>query len=98
MTELEIKQMFKETYPDFMRGDEPLRPYFDIWEYAIEIATKELEAQIEKIKYCGNCENGELSAHEEPCRHCQRCFASKDVTDQENVKDNWEAIKEIKEK
>lgn len=50
------------------------------------------------MKCCGNCENGELSAHEEPCRHCQRCFASKDVTDQENVKDIWEAIKEIKEK
>ena len=58
----------------------------------------ELEAQIEKMKCCGNCENGELSAHEEPCRHCQRCFASEDITDQENVKDNWEAIKERKEK
>ena len=63
--------------------------------YAIKIV--ELEAQIEKMKCCGNCENGELSAHEKPCLHCQRCFASKDVTDQENVKDNWEAIKEIKE-
>lgn len=59
---------------------------------------EELEAQIEKMKYCGNCENGELYAYEEPCLHCQRCFASTDVTDQENVKDNWEAIKEIKEK
>ena len=59
---------------------------------------EELEAQIEKMKCCGNCENGELSAHEEPCRHCQRCFVSKDVTDQENVKDNWEEIKEVKEK
>ena len=58
---------------------------------------RELEQQIDKMKCCGNCENGELSAHEEPCLHCQRCFASKDVTDQENVKDNWEAIKEIKE-
>ncbi len=58
---------------------------------------RELEAQIEKMKCCGNCENGELSAHEEPCRHCQRCFASKDVTDQENVKDNWEVIKETEE-
>ena len=59
---------------------------------------KEHEAQTEKMKCCGNCENGELSAHEEPCRHCQRCFASADITDQENVKDKWEAIKEIKEK
>ena len=58
---------------------------------------KDLEAQIEKMKCCGNCENGELSAHEEPCQHCQRCFASKDVTDHENVKDNWEWIKEMKE-
>ena len=54
----------------------------------------ELEAQIDAMKYCGNCENGELSAHEEPCLHCQRCFASKDVKDQENVKDNWEEINE----
>lgn len=38
--------------------------------------------------------NGELSAHEEPCLHCQRCFASKDVKDQESVKDNWEEIDE----
>lgn len=38
---------------------------------------------------CGNCENGELSTHEEPCLHCKRCFASNDVKDQENVKDNW---------
>ena len=59
---------------------------------------RELKEQIEKMKCCGDCENGELSAHEEPCQHCQRCFASKDVTDQENVKDNWEAIKEITEK
>ena len=59
---------------------------------------RELEQQIEEMKCCENCENGELSAHEEPCQHCQRCFVSKDVTDQENVKDNWEEIKEIKEK
>lgn len=37
MTEEEIKQKFKETYPDLMRGDTPLSPYFDIWCYAIEI-------------------------------------------------------------
>lgn len=43
MNEEQIKQKFKETYPDFMRGDEPLSPYFDIWEYGIELATKELQ-------------------------------------------------------
>ena len=43
MTEEQIKQKFKETYPDFMRGNEPLSPYFDIWEYGIEIATNELQ-------------------------------------------------------
>ena len=37
MTDEEIKQKFKETYPDFMYGDTPLSPYFDIWCYAIEI-------------------------------------------------------------
>lgn len=51
MTEEEIKRKFAETYPDFMRGDEPLSPYFDIWEYAIEI----MQEQIEKMKCCGNC-------------------------------------------
>ena len=57
----------------------------------------ELEQQIEIMKKCENCKNREYSAHEEPCLHCQRCFASKDVKDQENVKDNWELLKEIKE-
>jgi len=48
MTEKQIKQKFKETYPDFMCGDEPLSPYFDIWEYAIEITTKELQVKTVK--------------------------------------------------
>ena len=68
------------------------------YENGLRNGKRKLEEQIEKMKCCGNCENGELSAHEEPCLHCQRCFASTDVTDQENVKDYWEAIKEIKEK
>ena len=49
MTEEQIKQKFKETYPDFMRGDEPLSPYFDIWEYGIELATKELQEENERL-------------------------------------------------
>lgn len=43
MTEEKIKQKFKETYPDFMYGDTPLSPYFDIWCYGIEIMEKQLE-------------------------------------------------------
>ena len=50
MTEEQIKQKFKETYPDFMRGNEPLSPYFDIWEYAIEIVTSEMQEGLDKIK------------------------------------------------
>ena len=50
MTEEQIKQKFKETYPDFMRGDEPLSPYFDIWEYGIELATKELQEENEELQ------------------------------------------------
>ena len=50
MIEEQIKQKFKETYPDFMRGDEALSPYFDIWEYGIEIATKELQEENEQLK------------------------------------------------
>lgn len=105
--------MTKEELEKDYYADRPTEPYSDddspndwanIAHYAEENLEKafkriaELEAQIEKMKCCGNCENGELSAHEEPCLHCQRCFASTDVTDQENVKDYWEAIKEIKER
>ena len=69
MTEEEIKQKFKEIYPDFMRGDEPLSPYFDIWEYGIEIATKELQEELNYAEtHClfhSDCptqkENGTLS-------------------------------------
>ena len=50
MTEEHVKQKFKETYPYFMRGDEPLSPYFDIWEYAIEIVTSEMQEGLNKIK------------------------------------------------
>lgn len=50
MTEEQIKQKFKETYPDFMLGDEPLSPYFDIWEYAIETATNELQEENGKLR------------------------------------------------
>lgn len=49
MTDKQIRQRFKETYPDFMLGDEPLSPYFDIWEYAIEIATKEQQEHHKKV-------------------------------------------------
>jgi hypothetical protein len=57
MTEEEIKQKFKETYPDLMRGDTPLSPYFDIWCYAIEIMEQEnneLKDKIADIK--ANCD------------------------------------------
>ena len=50
MTNEQIKQKFKETYPDLMRGDTPLSPYFDIWEYAIETATNELQGELENWK------------------------------------------------
>lgn len=43
MTEEQIKQKFREIYPDYMRGDTPLSPFFDIWENAIETAEKENE-------------------------------------------------------
>ena len=52
MTEEEIKQKFKETYPDLMRGDTPLSPYYDIFCYGIELVEQEneqLKAQIEKM-------------------------------------------------
>ena len=89
-----IKQYFSISKERCLFNDESLQNAF--YEGFLDCA-EFLLPLIEKMKCCGNCENGELSAHEEPCRHCQRCFASKDVTDQENVKDNWEAIKEIKE-
>lgn len=51
MTEEQIKQKFKEAYPDFMRGDEQLSPYFDIWEYAIEITTEEMQEEINDLEW-----------------------------------------------
>lgn len=53
MTEEQIKQKFKETYPDFMRGDEPLSPYFDLFESGYEQA--EAEERINTLEY--RCEN-----------------------------------------
>lgn len=53
MDDKQIKEKFKETYPDFMRGDEPLSPYFDIWEYAIEIATNTVV--VEHFEAYGQC-------------------------------------------
>lgn len=50
MTDEEIKQKFKETYPDFMRGDTPLSPYFDIWCYGIELFTEEMQQDLDKIR------------------------------------------------
>lgn len=50
MKEEQIKQKFKETYHDFMRGDTPLSPYYDIWCYAIEIVTAEMQEGLDKIK------------------------------------------------
>lgn len=41
MKDEEIKQKFKETYPEYMYGDTPLSPYYDIWCYAIEIMEQE---------------------------------------------------------
>lgn len=71
MTEEEIKQKFKETYPDLMRGDTPLSPYFDIWCYAIEI----MEEQIEKMKVCSSCANsnkcGECDYNSNICYNCE---------------------------
>ena len=49
MTDEEIKQKFKKTYPDFMYGDTPLSPYFDIWCYAIEIMEQETDKLLDVI-------------------------------------------------
>lgn len=50
MTE-EQKQKFRELFPEYTVKDSEacLSPYIDIFEAGIEIATKELEAQIEKM-------------------------------------------------
>lgn len=88
MTEEQIKQKFKETYPDFMRGDEPLSPYFDIWEYAIEIVTSELQE--------------ELNYAQTHCLFHSDCPNQKENTElkEQNIKDceNFnKTMKEIKE-
>ena len=64
MTEEQLKQKFKETYPEYMCGDTPLSPYWDIWCYAIEIAEKETQEQITRLenkvlemRRCTNCDH-----------------------------------------
>lgn len=54
MTEEKIKQKFKEQYPDFTNGENPLSPYFDIFSYAIELAEQEKDKQIEELKAQNN--------------------------------------------
>ena len=51
-----------------------------------EQETKELKAQIEKMKSCENCINNYFLSTEEPCYSCTRCYArtTKKTTD------NWE--------
>ena len=49
----------------------------------------ELEAQIEKMKQCGNCENGTIGN----CEHCKRRPNQKST----DTDDYWR-LKEIKEK
>ena len=55
MSDEEIEQKFKETYPDLMRGDTPLSPYFDIWCYAIEIMEQENEELKDKLNNWVKC-------------------------------------------
>ena len=50
MTEEEIKQKFNETYPEYMYGETPLSPYYDIFCYAIEI----MEQETDKLLYLAN--------------------------------------------
>ena len=76
MTEKQIKQKFKETYPDFMRGNEPLSPYFDIWEYGIEIATKELQEENKTFEGCLLAEQEHtlmLEKQIEKMKCCENC-------------------------
>lgn len=58
----------------------------DVADYVEELQSEvaKLNSKIEEMKCCGNCNNNEFSAHEEPCVKCKRCFASKDKT-----VDNW---------
>lgn len=58
MTDEEIEQKFKETYPDYMYGDTPLSPYYDIFCYGIEL----MEQEIETLKH-----NKKTVAHLSSC-------------------------------
>lgn len=69
MTDEQIKQKFKETYPDYMLGDTPLSPYWDIWCYAIELAEEENKrtvgyCEIPKNKFFAVTNNKILSKEE----------------------------------
>ena len=47
MTEEQIIRRFRDLFPDYTRGAENLSPYFDIFEAGIEVATKELQKELE---------------------------------------------------
>ena len=82
MTDEQIEKKFRETYPDFMRGNTPLSPYYDIWCYAIEIMEQEneqVEQLLEKLKCCNNCFHRGFMEYKSKC-----CFDMTDIKDIEN--------------
>lgn len=99
MIDEQIKQKFAEAYPDFMRGDEPLSPYIDIWEYAIEtmeenkLLKTQLDALSDGVDWKSILEkNEQIKKLQEQienmkccqnCKHHQRLFGSKPVVMQE---------------
>ena len=57
------EEYFRKNYPDSCYGDKPLSPHWDFFQDGVEFGEREsekkieeLEAQIEKMKCCGNCD------------------------------------------
>ncbi len=58
------EEYFRKNYPDSCYGDKPLSPHWDFFQDGVEFGEREsekkieeLEAQIEKMKCCSNCDN-----------------------------------------
>ena len=107
MNEEQIKQKFRELFPEYTVKDSEvcLSPYIDIFEAGIEIATKELQEENDKQTNFSKLYLKEVEAQRKQiekmkcCGNCIHCyegayhngFRCKDHA-RESVCDNWEMM------
>jgi len=74
MNNNEIREAFKQWF-----FSSPENAPFPCFKAGYKSALKEAQAEIERLKCCGNCKHKSLDAFEEPCIDCTSTL------------DNWEA-------